>query len=224
MHPMEQALDSLLAVRRSVRAFRPDPVDPATVREIFTLAQLAPSNCNAQPWRVWVASGEVRDQLRDRLVEAVSSGAPASTEDEMQVFAGPYRDLQVACAMEMYGHMGVDRKDKVARTKAFMRNYELFDAPHVAIVGMDRTFNIGVALDVGMWLQSLLLLFTSRGLGACPMASLRSHPVVVRDVLGIPEDIRILCGVTFGHPDPDAPVNRTTQPRSPLDENVRFLG
>lgn len=221
---MTHALDSLLLERHSVRAFKPDPIDPGLVREVFTLAQRTASNCNVQPWRAWVASGDVRDRLRDRLVRAVAGGEEASTEDAIPNFEGEYRTLQVACAVEMYGHMGVARGDKEARTRAFMRNYELFDAPHVALIGMDQSFGIGVALDVGMWIQSLLLLFAERGIGTCPMASLRSHPKAVREVLGIPEDIRILCGMAFGYEDPAAPVNRTRQPRSPVEHNIRFLG
>ena len=124
----------------------------------------------------------------------------------------------------MYGHMGVPRGDKPARFRAHLRNYELFDAPHVAIIGMDRTFGLGVVLDVGIWLQTLMLAFTERGIATCPMASLRSHPGVLREELGIPEDIKILCGVVFGYEDESAEVNRTKQPRDAIDRNVIFVG
>ncbi len=215
-------LENLMRARHSVRAFLPDPLPRGIVAQCFEVAQQAPSNCNVQPWRVWVASGPARDRLSRALVEAVASGAPASTEDAIDDFRGEYRELQVACAVELYGKMGVERHDKVGRTKAFMRNYELFDAPHVAMIGMDRSFGMGVALDVGIWLQSLMLAFTERGIACCPMASLRSHPAVVREVLGIPEDIRLLCGVAFGYEDVGAQVNQTRQPRAGIDRNVVF--
>lgn len=216
-------LHDLVRSRHSVRAFRPDPVPEETIRRAFEVAQLSPSNCNVQPWRVWLASGPARDRLSKALVTSIERGEDANTEDRIDDFQGEYRDKQVACAVEMYGHMGVARGDKVARTKAFMRNYELFDAPHVAIVGMESSFGTGVVIDIGIWLGTLLFAFEELGIGTCPMASLRSHPVVVRRELGIPDSIRILCGITFGYEDPDAPVNRTRQPRESIDTNVRFL-
>lgn len=214
--------ETLVRTRHSVRAFLPDPVPRPIVEQCFELAQQAPSNCNVQPWRVYVASGAMRDRLSAELVRSVERGENASTEDAIDDFRGEYRDLQVACAVELYGRMGVARHDKVARTRAFMRNYEFFDAPHMAMVGMDRSFGMGVALDVGIWLQTLMLAFTERGIACCPMASMRSHPSVVRSVLGIPEDIRLLCGVAFGYEDRAAEVNRTHQPRQPIAQNVVF--
>lgn len=216
-------LRTLVHARHSVRAFRPDAVPEETIRRVFEVAQHSPSNCNVQPWRVWVASGAARDRLGSSLVSAIERGDDPATEDPIDDFKGEYRDLQIACAVEMYGHMGVPRGDKVARTKAFMRNYELFDAPHVAIIGIENTFGTGVVLDVGIWLGTLMLAFTEAGIGTCPMASLRSHPKVVRGALGIPDSIRILCGLTFGYEDRDAPVNRTRQKRESIDQNVRFL-
>ena len=91
-------LDATIRQRRSVRGFHPDrPVDDATLREVLTLAQHAPSNCNVQPWRVFIASGECCDRLRDALVEAATSGSPAP-DDPIDTFAGEYRKLQVECA------------------------------------------------------------------------------------------------------------------------------
>jgi nitroreductase len=217
------AFDDLVRTRRSVRAYKPDPVDPAIIRACFETAQLAPSNCNVQPWRAWVATGAARDRLSARLTSAMIAAENPGMEDMIQDFKGDYRDRQIACAVEMYGHMGVGRGDHAGRFKAHLRNYELFDAPHVAMIGMDRSFGLGVAIDVGIWLDTLMLAFTERGIATCPMASLRSHPGIVRAELGIPEEIRILCGLTFGYEAPEAPVNRTKQPRDPIDRNVVFL-
>lgn len=218
-----QTFDELVRSRRSVRAFKPDPVPMEIIRAVFETAQQSPSNCNVQPWRVWLASGAARDRLSKRLVKAMVDHEDPGIEDVIQSFQGEYRERQIACAVEMYGHMGVPRGDVPARFKAHLRNYELFDAPHVAIVGMDQSFGLGVTLDVGIWLQTLMLAFTERGIGTCPMASLRSHPAIVRAELGIPDDIRILCGVTFGYEEPTAPVNRTKQPRDVLEHNVIFV-
>jgi nitroreductase len=218
MHDLDQTIRN----RRSVRGFLPKEVPDTLLRECLTLAQYAPSNCNVQPWRVYIASGAARDKLRDELVSAVREGRFEGMESPIDSFPGTYRDKQISCAVEMYGHMGVGRGDKEGRDRAFLRNYELFDAPHVAFVCMDKSFGIGVALDVGMYVQTLMLLLSSRGIGSCAQASLRSHPKLVRGVLDIPENEQILCGLSFGYEDDAVPVNRTRQPRAPLEENVFF--
>ena len=214
--------DQTIRARRSVRAFQRTPVSDAVVRECLELAQTSPSNCNVQPWRVFVASGAVRDRLSAHLVEAVKRNVMGEYEDPIDTFPGEYRAKQVACAVEMYGNMGVARGDTEGRFRANLRNYEFFDAPHIAIVCMDKSFGLGVALDVGMWVQTFMLALASRGIGSCAQASLRAYPEVIRTELGIPDSLRVLCGVAFGYEDETAQVNRTKQPRDTIDANVVF--
>ncbi len=217
-------LDETIRQRRSVRGFLPTPVPREVIEELLALAQHAPSNCNVQPWRVYIASGDMREKLRAALVEAVlggsSSGAMASVDD----FRGGYRDKQVACAVELYGKMGIERGDKAGRLKAMLRNFEFFDAPHVAYICMDKSFGIGVALDVGMYVQTLMLAMQSRGIGSCAQAALRAYPDLVAAQLGIPDDEQILCGLSFGYEDATVPANQTRQPRDPISSNVVFVG
>ena len=147
-----QSLADALRSRRSVRGFLDKPVPEETLKAIFELAQLAPSNCNIQPWKVFVASGEVRDELRRRMVEKVTAGVPMEPDFEPNAgkFSGVYRQRQVDCAVELYNNMGIARDDKPGRMRAQLRNFELFDAPHVVFIGMEREFGPTVALDVGM--------------------------------------------------------------------------
>lgn len=222
---MNYDLDATVLARRSVRGFLRDrPVPRKTLDEAFVLAQHAPSNCNVQPWRVFVASGERCDRLRDALGAAVRSGAPPSDETPPDAFAGEYRRLQVDCAVALYSQMGVARDDRVGRAEAMARNFDFFDAPHVAIICMDRGFGLRVALDVGMYVQTLLLALWARGVANCAQASLASYPEIIRRELDIPADLRILCGVSLGYEDPAAPANRTRQVREPVAGNVVFVG
>ncbi|MGB9338549.1 MAG: nitroreductase [Polyangiales bacterium] len=217
-------LDETIRQRRSVRGFLPKPVPREVIEELLALAQHAPSNCNVQPWRVYIASGEMREKLRAALVEAMlggsSSGAMASVDD----FRGGYRDKQVACAVELYGKMGIERGDKAGRLKAMLRNFEFFDAPHVAYICMDKSFGIGVALDVGIYVQTLMLAMQSRGIGSCAQAALRAYPDLVAAQLGIPDDQQVLCGLSFGYEDATVRANQTRQPRDPISSNVVFVG
>ncbi|MBX7166020.1 MAG: nitroreductase [Pirellulales bacterium] len=217
-------LDQTICERRSVRGFLPDrPVPAATIRECLELAQRAPSNCNVQPWRVFLASGAGCERLRRTLAEAIGRGEMPNPEDEQDKFPPPYRRLQVDCAVRMYNEMGIGRDDHAGRMQAMMRNFELFDAPHVAIVCMEKYYGLGVALDVGMWVQTFMLALWSRGVQSCPQASLRQYPTIFKSVLGIPDELRMLCGVTFGYEDPAVPANRTRQTREPIDANVVFV-
>ena len=219
-----QSLADALRSRRSVRGFLDKPVPEETLRQIFELAQLAPSNCNIQPWKVFVASGEVRDELRRRMVEKVTAGVPMEPDFEPNAgkFSGVYRQRQVDCAVELYNNMGIARDDKPGRMRAQLRNFELFDAPHVVFIGMEREFGPTVALDVGMYIQSLMLAMTAHGVGSCAQGSMRYFPNDVREIFGEPASTAILVGISFGYEDPDVAANRTRVGRAPLADSVAF--
>ena len=219
-----QSLADALRSRRSVRGFLDKPVPEETLKAIFELAQLAPSNCNIQPWKVFVASGEVRDELRRRMVEKVTAGVPMEPDFEPNAgkFSGVYRQRQVDCAVELYNNMGIARDDKPGRMRAQLRNFELFDTPHVVFIGMEREFGPTVALDVGMYIQSLMLAMTAYGVGSCAQGSMRYFPNDVREIFGEPASTAILVGISFGYEDPDVAANRTRVGRAPLADSVAF--
>jgi nitroreductase len=223
MSAADMSLEQALRERRSVRGFKEQPVPQEVLEEVFSLAQLAPSNCNIQPWKVFVASGDTRDELRRRMVANASEGKPVEPDyEELPRFEGVYRQRQVDCAVELYNNMGIARDDKPGRMRASLRNFELFDAPHVAFIGMERDFGVTVALDVGMYIQSLWLTMTAHGIGACAQGSMRYYPSDVREVFGEPESTAILCGISFGYEDTEVPANKTRVGRAPLSENVIF--
>jgi len=217
-------LDQTIRERRSVRGFLPKPVPRDVLEEVLALAQHAPSNCNVQPWRVYIASGNTLEKLRAALLQEVTTGASPVMVAPIDEFLGVYREKQVACAVELYGKMGIERDDRVGRMNASLRNFQFFDAPHVAYICMARSFGIGVALDVGMYVQTLMLAMQSRGISSCAQASLRAYPELVGEHLGIPDDEQILCGLSFGYEDPTVPANQTRQPRDPISSNVVFRG
>lgn len=218
-----ESIERTVLERRSVRAFTAKRVPQPLLRRIFEVAQSAPSNCNVQPWRVYVASGAARDRIRDGLVQAASTGRPQQPDFERGAeFCGVYRKHQIECAVALYSQLGVARDDEVGRGRAWLRNFQLFDAPHVAFVGMDREFRTSVALDVGIYVQTLMLMMTAHGIASCSMGSLRSYPDVVRAELGIPDEIGVLCGLCFGYEETSHPANRTRTTRAPLEENVTF--
>jgi nitroreductase len=215
MHDLEAAI----LQRHSTRLFLRDrPVSMELVTEALELAMRAPSNSNIQPWRVVFASGPARDRLVEALLEEADAGPPRvpPLPTEFDHFR---RDLGAL----LYGTMGVPRDDPEARRIAVRRNWEFFRAPLAGVVCMHRDLDYVDAVGVGMFLQTLLLALTARGLGSCVQVSIAGYPDTLRGELGIAEDMRVLCGLAIGHPDPGFGANALNVPRNPLGENVTFL-
>lgn len=221
--PASMSLEQAILERRSVRGFLPQSVPQDILEKVFALAQHAPSNCNIQPWHAYVASGATRDELRQRMSGSAMQGKPVNPDHEhLPNFEGIYRKRQVDCAVELYNNMGIARDDKMGRMKATLRNFELFDAPHVVFIGMDKKFGITVALDVGMYVQTLMLTMAAHGIASCAQGSMRYYPDDVREVFGLPDSMGILLGISFGYEDPSIPANRTRVGRASPGENVMF--
>jgi nitroreductase len=123
----------------------------------------------------------------------------------------------------VYGAMGIARDDAAGRWEAQKRNWDFFRAPVAAVVCMHRDFGNVDALGVGMFLQTLMLALNERGLGSCVQVSISFYPDVLREQLGIPDDLTVLCGMSIGYADPAFPANHLDTPRNPISENVVFL-
>ncbi|WP_227519706.1 nitroreductase [Marinobacter sp. ANT_B65] len=222
--PTMSLVDAITS-RRSTRGFLPDQVPQDVMQHVFEIAQQAPSNCNTQPWKVFVASGEVKDRLRDQLVARLEQGVPGQPDfPYVSRWEGEYRQRQVDCAVALYNEMGIARDDKVGRHQAIRRNFELFDAPHIVFLGMNRDFGATISLDVGIYAQTLMLAMHAFGIGSCAMGSMRAYPELVREAFGLGEDTGILLGISFGYEDPDVDANRTRTLREPLSNAVIFKG
>ena len=215
-----------LKQRKTVRGFKKDSVPDSVIKEIFSLAQQSPSNCNTQPWHVAVVSGEKRDELEKKIVAEIMSGkAPGAVfQPGDQDLKGVYKDRQYACAADYYSTMGIERSDKQARQQLMLKNWQFFGAPHVAFVSMPKYMGAVNSVDVGIYLQSLMLLFVEYGLASCPQGALAFYPDPVFEMCDIPEENGILCGISFGYADEDAQINKVKMPRAELAENVSFLG
>ncbi len=220
---MSMSLDEAIRNRRSVRGFLAQPVPEATLREVFELAQWAPSNCNVQPWVPHVVSGASLEALRDALVAAGVEDRPIEPDWPADgVYPGVYRERQVQAARALYGAMGVERHDKAGRRAAYLRNHAFFGAPHVVFVFMHQPFDTREATDLGMYAQTLMLALTSRGIASCAQGALGLYPPVVRRHLGLPDHQRLLFGISFGYEDPADPANAARTGRVPLHEAVQF--
>jgi nitroreductase len=216
---MTHDLEDAILARRSSRMFlRDKPVPRQLVTEALELAIHAPSNSNIQPWHVVFASGPARDRLVEALLVEARSSAP-KVPPLPEAFASARSDLGAV----VYGSMGIARHDAEARRIAVLRNWEFFRAPLAGVVCMHRDLEYADAIGVGLFLQTLLLALTARGLGTCVQVSIAGYPETIREQLGIGEEMRILCGLAVGYPDPDFPGNALRVPRNPLGDNVVFI-
>jgi len=213
-----------LRTRKSVRGFQPKPVPRELLTQLFSVAQRAPSWCNIQPWRVFVTAGEVTARLTRGYVEATRAGTMTPDYPWPAGYPEPYGTHRRECGKALYGAMGIARDDAAGRAEAWMRNYHAFDAPHVAVVALDKRFGLWAALDIGCWLQSFLLACTDAGLATCPQATLGAHAAVAREVLAIPDELGVLFGIAIGYEDTAVPANACVTSRSAVDDNVKLLG
>jgi nitroreductase len=225
MTAQEQAIltaDGAIRRRRSVRAFLPDEVPEAALREALELAQLAPSNCNVQPWRPHVVSGEALGRLRDELLDAAARNDPEQPDWPMEKFPGVYRERQIDAAARLFGAMGVERHDLVARKLAYLRNFAFFDAPHAVFIFLPKPFDTREAADSGMYAQTLMLALAARGIASCAQAALGFYPQIVRRHLGLEPTLRLLFGISFGYEDTKANANTARVGRASVDDCVQF--
>ncbi|OUR62164.1 nitroreductase [Colwellia sp. 39_35_sub15_T18] len=215
---------AMLENRYSTRAYLDTPAPQELLETIFAQAQLAPSNCNVQPWQTCVVSGKKKDALKDDLITAVMSGKPANPDfNWLPKYEGIHRDRQFGSANALYNSIGVTREDKRGRQLAMIRNWSFFDAPHVAFFTMDKYLDIMGAVDLGIYAQSLSLILTEHGLSSCMQGALGQFPDPVKKALNLPEQRGILFGMSFGYADESAPVNTTRTDREEIANAVSFF-
>ena len=208
--------------RRSIRGFRSDPVPEDMIRQIFSDALRAPSNCNTQPWFVHIATGHALERLRTELPRRFSEGDVSLDYPYDGKYDGVYKDRQYASAAALYDALGIPREEKVKRQTWFLRNFSFFDAPAVAFFTLPSAFGLREACDLGMFAQTVMLGITANGLGSCPQTALGFMAHVIKPALNIPEDQKLLFGLSFGYPNDDDPANKAMTDRASLEDIVRF--
>ncbi|MEE2733306.1 MAG: nitroreductase family protein [Pseudomonadota bacterium] len=219
---LAECFDAVVNQRRSVRGFLNTPVPRAVIEQVLTLASRAPSNCNTQPWTTHVVSGGKLEQLRDILPLNTQRGRMTLDFPYEPKYHGVYQERQFDAANQMYGAVGLERKDKAERLEVFMRNYRFFGAPHVAFLFLPEHFGLREAADVGMYAQTLMLALTAHGLGSCPQTSLGFHADAVREVLEVDASHKLLFGISFGYEDTADPINNARIGRAGLAETTVF--
>jgi nitroreductase len=208
--------------RSSIRQFLPDPVGDDVLRSLLADASRAASGGNVQPCRIYVVNGESMARLREFLptqppIEATEYDIypPKLTE--------PYRTNRFAIGEQMYATLGIEREDKAGRLRQFAHNGEFFGAPAALFCFVDRQMGPPQWSDLGMFLQTFMLLAVERGLATCAQEYWSVRQGAVRSFVGAPDNEMLFCGMAIGHADPAAAVNSLRSERMPLDQWARFV-
>jgi nitroreductase len=215
-----------LRQRISVRAFLPEPLPQALVREILDIARWAPSGGNLQPWRVIAVAGAERQAVIDLARRVLATGADESAERPIYPAAlwEPYRSRRFALGEQMYELLGIPRSDRPGRLQRFAANFEFFGAPVALFFVIDSRMGHGQWAHLGMFMQSVALAALERGVASC----MQEAWGMVRQSLGVHfalgEHEMIYCGMALGRADPGAPVNRLRSQREPVEAFAELRG
>jgi nitroreductase len=217
-------VDGVLRARRSLRAYKPDPVPRELLEELLAVAASAPSNSNTQPWQVHALAGAPKAALSAALLTAFQEGTLPPSPHFPDPLPPEYAQRQQDFGARYYRSLGIDVADTASRARQTARNFDFFGAPAGLIFTIDRRLAPHSWLDLGLLVQSVMISATARGLGTCPQVSFaRFHPVIAQHlVLG--EHELTVCGMSLGYPQREAAVNHIAMPRRAVREFVSFQG
>lgn len=221
-------VDHNIQARKSVRAFLPTAVPRPLIEEILHVAARAPSGTNAQPWKVYVVSGDKRKELSRQILASFNDPAQdGKYSEEYDYYPAqwiePYKSRRRKIGLDLYGLLGIGKGDSARMKAQNGRNYDFFDAPVGLILTIDRIMGKGSWFDYGMFAQNLMLAAKARGLDTCPQAAFNIYHQLIESFLGIPAEQIVVCGMALGYADTSKPENQLQTERASVSEFARFI-
>jgi nitroreductase len=224
----QKIVDAAIASRRAIRAFLPTPVANEDISAILEVAARAPSGTNTQPWKVYVLTGATKERLSSELLRAHND--PESGSQHAQEYnyypvkwTSPYIERRRKVGWDLYGLLGLTRDNKSGMHAQHGRNYAFFDAPVGMIFTIDRILERGSWLDYGMFLQNIMVAARGRGLDTCPQAAFTLYHKIIAEMLQLPSNEMVVCGMALGYADPDKIENTLVTEREPVGGFVKFI-
>ena len=226
--PEQKIVDEAITSRRSIRAYLPKPVAREDIEAILEVASRAPSGTNTQPWKVYVLTGATKERLSAEVLRAHDDPAIGKLHAEEYHYypvewVSPYIDRRRKVGWDLYSLLGLTRDNKAGMHAQHGRNYRFFDAPVGIIFTIDRIMKQGSWLDYGMFLQNIMVAARARGLDTCPQAAFTQYHKIIGEVLQLPENEMVVCGMSLGYEDTRAPENALRTEREPLSGFVEFF-
>lgn len=214
-----------VCTRRSVRAYTDREVEPGRIAQLLEIAARAPSGGNVQPWNIHVLTADSLHRFKEAMAIRIAE-LPKGEGSEYDIYPASLPDVARTRIGEvgeaMYGHLGVARDDRVGRRAWFARNFRFFDAPVGLFCFVDRGAGQAQWSDLGMFLQTFMLLLREQGLDSCPQECWALYPRTVASLLDAPAEQMLFAGMAIGYKDDSHPVNRLITSRAPLESFVRF--
>lgn len=213
--------------RRSVRQFLDKPVDLAVLKKVLETAQRSPSGGNTQPWNAVVVTGDELTKIADAIKAKVPT-APMGENMEYDIYPkdldGRYEDQRRGVGKEMFKALELGREDGPARIAQMAKNWDSFGAPVQLFTFTRKYMGPPQWSDMGMWLQTVMLLLREEGLDSCSQEIWALYGKMMRELLGIDDDHIFFCGMAIGYRDPDAPINNFHVPRVDVEDAIEFRG
>lgn len=220
-------LEEAIRSRKSVRRFLPQTVSRDVIEAMLELAARAPSGNNIQPWIVHVVTGKVKQAISKDILDAIKT-EPNQHQAEYDYYPGewfePYQARRRAVGFELFEQLGIARADREAREKQTLRNFEFFDAPVALFISLDRRLSLGSYVDLGMFIQNLLLVAREHDLHTCAQAAFAPFHRIVRHHIPLADEHLLVCAVSLGYEDPDALENMLQTPREVVSGFSEFHG
>lgn len=221
-------VDVLTAIqsRHSTRAFLKNSVSRETILSILDTAKYAPSGVNTQPWHVVVVTGQVQKRIGESIIKARENGIEENPDYHYypSEWVEPYKSRRKACGLALYSSIHIEIDEKEKRKEAWYRNYHFFGAPVGLLFFVDSKLEKGSWVDMGMFIQNVMLAAIGHGLETCPQASLAEYPDLVREIVGMPKEFALVCGMALGYEDTNAPINQYRTERQEAASFTQFLG
>jgi len=214
-----------LQQRKSVRAFLDKDVEEEKITAILSAASHAPSGTNTQPWQVAVVTGDTKQALQTQLENKFHEDKKGKSDYHYSPteWVEPYKSRRIACGLQMYSTLQVEREDKERQLKLWAANYRAFDAPVMLLFFMDNCLQTGSFMDYGMFLQSIMIAAVDQGLATCPQASFANYPEIIKTTLNYPQDSILICGIALGYEDKHALVNSYRTPREEVSTFTKYF-
>jgi nitroreductase len=213
-----------VATRRAVRGYTDQEVPREVLERVLSAAAWSPSASNVQPWHAYVVTGQPLAELKKRTGERIAADDPWDEPEYQQyppALKSPYRERRSAFGEQRYGALGIPREDLEARQRAASANWDCFGAPAALFCYLDRDMGSPQWSDVGMYLQTVMLLLRTEGLHSCTQMAWAKYHKTVAEVLSPPDELILFCGMSIGFEDVTVGYTRTS--RAPLDETVTFV-
>ena len=210
--------------RRSIRAFKPDPVPKALVQQVLEVARWAPSSNNTQPWEFAVIGGQMLQEIIQRYVELSDAGVPGNPDMPSDRLPELYRQRARALGLALFDFLGIALSNTERRQQHARNMLQLFGAPVGIVIYVDAALTGLVHVDVGSVMQTIMLVAYAYGLGTCTLGALVRYPDELRKILGLPENKKMLIGIALGYPDDQQPGARFRSTREPLESLVKWYG